>query len=248
MGTPRLALAARLMRIAIESKSFGDDEILAGVSFTLAPGSFTVLTGPSGCGKTTLLRIAAGLDTDWRGNIEGAGRLAYVFQEPRLLPWRSLLDNIRLAAAPAGHGAEAAAALAMVGLEGHEDALPGTLSMGMARRAGLARALVVKPSILLMDEPFVSLDEAAAGRLRELTLDLWRETSPTVLMVTHNLAEAAIMADRILVLSGRPAAIAADLAPERPRQGRDADWVRDFSGRLRAITGNGAVSANPASL
>ena len=236
------------MRVAIESKSFGGDEILRDISLTLEPGSFTVLTGPSGCGKTTLLRILAGLDTDWRGHIEGAEHLAYVFQEPRLLPWRNLLDNIRLAAEPAGHGAEAAAALATVGLEGYEDAFPGTLSMGMARRAGLARALAVKPAVLLMDEPFVSLGEAAAGQLRELTLDLWRKIRPSVLMVTHNLAEAAAMADRVLILSGRPAVIAADLSLDRPRDRRDSGWVRDFSGRLRETVGNGAVPADPGSL
>jgi NitT/TauT family transport system ATP-binding protein len=230
------------MRVEIESKFFGGDEILKNISLTLEPGSFTVLTGPSGCGKTTLLRIMAGLDGDWRGHIEGAERLAYVFQEPRLLPWRSLLDNIRLAAEPAGFGAEAAAALAMVGLEDHADAYPGTLSMGMARRAGLARALAVKPEILLMDEPFVSLDEAAAGQLRELTLNLWRNTRPAVLMVTHNLAEAAAMADRILIMSGRPAAIAADLILDRPRDGRDREWTWNILGRLRRTIESGVYS------
>jgi len=237
------------MRVGIESKSFGGDEILRDISLTIEPGSFTVLTGPSGCGKTTLLRILAGLDADWRGHIEGAEHLAYVFQEPRLLPWRNLLDNIRLAAEPAGHGAEAAAeALAMVGLQGYQGAYPGTLSMGMARRAGLARALAVKPAVLLMDEPFVSLDEAAAGQLRELTLDLWRKTRPTVLMVTHNLAEAAAMADRVLVLSGRPATIAADLSLDRPRNERDREWVGDISERLRKSAGNGLITSDPASL
>lgn len=230
------------MRVEIESKFFGGDEILKDISLTLEPGSFTVLTGPSGCGKTTLLRIIAGLDGDWRGDVEGVERLAYVFQEPRLLPWRSLLDNIRLAAEPAGLGAEAAAALAMVGLEGYEGAFPGTLSMGMARRVGLARAMAVKPAILLMDEPFVSLDEAAAGQLRELTLNLWRNTRPAVLMVTHNLAEAAAMADRILIMSGRPAAITADLILDRPRDGRDREWTRNILGRLRRTIECGVYS------
>ncbi len=234
------------MRVAIDSKSFGRDEILKDISIALEPGSFTALTGPSGCGKTTLLRILAGLDSDWRGHIEGAEHLAYVFQEPRLLPWRSLADNIRLAAEPAGHGAAAEATLAMVGLEGYEDAFPAMLSMGMARRGGLARALAVKPQILLMDEPFVSLDEAAAGQLRELTLELWRKARPTVLMVTHDLAEAAAMADRVLLLSGRPAAIAADLALDRPRARRDSQWVRDIAGRLRKAMGNGKAAGEPA--
>ena len=234
------------MRVAIDSKSFGRDEILKNISIALEPGSFTALTGPSGCGKTTLLRILAGLDSDWRGHIEGAEHLAYVFQEPRLLPWRSLADNIRLAAAPAGHGASAEAALAMVGLEGYEDAFPAMLSMGMARRAGLARALAVKPEILLMDEPFVSLDEAAAAQLRKLTLDLWRKTRPTVLMVTHDLAEAAAMADRVLLLSGRPAGIAADLTLDRPQAKRDSQWVQGISARLREAMPNGEAAGEPA--
>ena len=230
------------MRVEVESKVLGGDEILKDISFRLEPGSFTVLTGPSGCGKTTLLRIMAGLDGDWRGHVEGAEHLAYVFQEPRLLPWRSLLDNIHLAAEPAGQGDAAAAdALAMVGLRGYEDAFPGMLSMGMARRAGLARALAVKPEILLMDEPFVSLDETAAGQLRDLTLDLWRQTHPTVLMVTHNLAEAASMADRILVMSGRPAVVVADLALDTPQDRRDGEWVRDISEQLREAIGNSAA-------
>lgn len=237
------------MRVEIESKFLGGDEILKDVSFRLEPGSFTVLTGPSGCGKTTLLRIMAGLDGNWRGHVEGAEHLAYVFQEPRLLPWRSLLDNILLAAEPAGHGVAAAtAALTMVGLEGYENAFPGTLSTGMARRAGLARALAVKPEILLMDEPFVSLDETAAGQLRDLTLDLWRRTRPTVLMVTHNLAEAASMADRVLVMSGRPANVVADMALDRPQDRRDAEWARNISDQLRETIGSSAATNDLAHL
>jgi NitT/TauT family transport system ATP-binding protein len=233
------------MRVEIESKSFGAVEILKNMAFTLEPGSFTVLTGPSGAGKTTLLRILAGLDSDWHGHVGGGERLAYVFQEPRLLPWRSLLDNIRLAAEPAGHGEEASAALAMVGLEEYADAFPGMLSMGMARRAGLARALAVKPDVLLMDEPFVSLDEAAADQLRELTLNLWRAAHPTILMVTHNLKEAISMADRILVMSGRPAGITDDLTLDTPRNQRTGAWMEDISGRVSKAAGTGGAAIDP---
>lgn len=222
-----------MMRVEVESKSYGAEEVFRDISLKLEPGTFTMLTGPSGCGKTTLLRIIAGLDRDWRGWIESAENIAYVFQEPRLLPWRSLIDNIRLAAEPTGHAAEAKAALAMVGLEDYADAFPSTLSMGMARRAGLARALAVKPEILLMDEPFVSLDEAAAAQLRDLTLELWQTTHPTVLMVTHNLAEAAAMADRILVMAGRPAAVIGDMRLDRPRGRRNSEWMADMKGKLR---------------
>lgn len=233
MGATCGSLADGLMRVEIESKSFGTEEILRDISFKLEPGSFTILTGPSGCGKTTLLRIVAGLDRHWRGRIEGAENIAYIFQEPRLLPWRSLLDNVRLAAEPAGHASEARAALAMVGLEEYADAYPGTVSMGMARRAGLARALAVRPTNLLMDEPFVSLDEAAATRLRDMTLKLWTANRPTVLMITHNLDEAVTMADRILVMAGRPASLTLDLALALPRNRRDEAWASNIKEQLR---------------
>lgn len=221
------------MHIEIESKSFGTDEVLRDISFRLKPGSFTVLTGPSGCGKTTLLRIVAGLDRDWHGRIEGAENIAYIFQEPRLLPWRSLLDNVRLAAEPAGHANEARAALAMVGLEDYANAYPGALSMGMARRASLARALAVRPAILLMDEPFVSLDETAAAKLRKMTLELWSDNQPTILMVTHDLDEAAAMADRILVMAGRPARVVHDMALDLARDRRDGAWLHDMKEQMR---------------
>jgi ABC-type nitrate/sulfonate/bicarbonate transport system ATPase subunit len=233
LGTPCGTLADKLMLVEIESKSYGEDEILGDISFRLEPGSFTVLTGPSGCGKTTLLRILAGLDHDWCGRMEGAENIAYIFQEPRLLPWRSLLDNIRLAAAPAGYAGDAQAALAMVGLEEYADSYPGALSMGMARRAGLARALAVRPASLLMDEPFVSLDETAAAKLREMTLELWKASRPTILMVTHDLNEAATLADRILVIAGRPARLVQDVTLEHPRNRRDEPWRQGVRERLR---------------
>lgn len=225
-----------MLQVRIDAKNYGDDAILRDVSVALAPGTFTVLTGRSGCGKTTLLRILAGLDRDWRGTIAGKARIGYVFQDPRLLPWRSVLDNVRLAAdEPVATPEKSLQALAMVGLESSASAYPGALSMGMARRTAIARAIAVGPELLVMDEPFVSLDEGTAEQLRALTLRLWQKHRWTVLMVTHNLSEAAQMADRVVVLSGRPAKVAGDVTLEKERGTRDASWTEQTVARLRSI-------------
>lgn len=230
-----------MLQVRIDAKNFGDAAILRDVSLDLVPGTFTVVTGRSGCGKTTLLRILAGLERDWTGAISGTARFGYVFQDPRLLPWRSVLENIRLAAGePADAPERSRAALSMVGLAASADSFPGALSMGMARRAAIARAIAVDPEVVMMDEPFVSLDEGTAEQLRELTLRLWQRHRWTVLMVTHNLTEAAQMADRIVVLGGRPAGIRADLALDRAREARDSAWTDDVTSRLRATIENGA--------
>lgn len=185
--------------------------------FSVAENDFVCILGPSGCGKTTALNLIAGLDTDFDGAISLGGaaagrRLAYVFQTPRLLPWRSVTDNLTLAAGddPAVQ-AKCRALLAEVGLAGFEDAFPAQLSLGMQRRAALARAFAVDPGLLLMDEPFVSLDEATAIRLRTVLLTLWRDRPATVLFVTHDVREAIQLGQRLLVLSASPARLIADL-------------------------------------
>lgn len=182
----------------IERKTRGDRLILGPLELTVASGDFVALCGPSGCGKTTLLSLLAGLDDDFTGAIHRAGRIGMVFQEPRLLPWRSVADNIRLAAPKAA----IAPLLESVGLAGQGGLYPRQLSLGMARRAALARALAVEPQVLLLDEPFVSLDDASATIMRRLVMDYWRERGPAVAMVTHDAAEAAHMAQRIIRLGG----------------------------------------------
>ncbi len=231
------------LHVEIRDKRFpaaggGARRVLAGVRFTLGPGERVALTGPSGCGKTTLLDIVAGLDRDFRGRIERppGARIGYVFQEPRLLPWRTVADNLRLVLA--GPRAEVEArirrVLAEVGLAGEEETWAAHLSLGMARRAAIARALVVEPAVLLLDEPFVSLDEPTARRLRLLLLDLLERHRPTTLFVTHDLREAVMIAERLVVLSPPPARVVADLPiPLDPRARREEAPVERLRRELR---------------
>ncbi|MGA8171212.1 MAG: ATP-binding cassette domain-containing protein [Methylocystis sp.] len=192
---------------------------LEDLRLALRTGETGAVVGPSGCGKTTLLRIVAGLDRDFEGSVAlpAHGRLGMVFQEPRLLPWRKVADNIRVAA-PRASDAEIAALLESVGLAGHAEHFPRQLSLGLARRVALARALAIKPDLLLLDEPLVSLDAALALELRDLLSRLIEETRVTTLIVTHDLAEAIALADKIFILSPRPARVAAMLDVATPRR------------------------------
>ncbi|MCW4113947.1 ATP-binding cassette domain-containing protein [Aurantimonas sp. MSK8Z-1] len=205
------------------------------LAFMAAAGSFTALIGPSGSGKTTTLRIILGLDADYAGHVvlpRPDARVAAVFQEPRLLPWRSVEENVRLALPPDRIGAELGPLFDTLGLADHRTRYPGELSLGLARRAALARAFAVEPDVLLLDEPFVSLDEMTAGRLRVLLAEVWAARPTTALMVTHNLREAVELADRILFLTERPARLRGSVELATPRSGRDAAWRE---ARLREI-------------
>jgi NitT/TauT family transport system ATP-binding protein len=214
--------------------------VLEHVRLEVRPGERLAIIGPSGCGKTTLLNIAAGLDRSFAGRVarDPAARLAYVFQEPRLLPWRTVEDNLRLVL-PDGDEAELririASALAEVGLEGAGPVFASRLSLGMARRAALARAFVVRPGLLLLDEPFVSLDEPTAQRLRLLLLELLERHGTACLFVTHALHEAVMLADRLLFLTAAPARPLA-LQPVRltPAERRDPLVVEAYRNRLLA--------------
>jgi ABC-type nitrate/sulfonate/bicarbonate transport system ATPase subunit len=186
---------------------------LQGIRVTVAAGERLAVIGPSGCGKTTLLNIVAGLDSGFAGTLDlapTATRLAYVFQEPRLLPWRTVEDNLRLVLPETPDpSARIAAVLAEVALEAARHVYASRLSLGMARRTALARAFVVEPGLLLLDEPFVSLDEPTAQRLRLLLLELLDRHRATALFVTHALHEAIMVADRLLFLSAAPGRILA---------------------------------------
>jgi NitT/TauT family transport system ATP-binding protein len=191
--------------------------VLKSIGFDVDPGSFVVITGPSGCGKSTMLNIIAGLDEDYEGSInfgvDGDPRIAYVFQTPRLLPWRTVYENIALAL-PEGDPrvANIPELLQRVGLSSAAAAYPEMISLGMQRRVALARAFVLEPEFLLMDEPFVSLDDPTAQALRELLVTLWSSRPTTVLFVTHDRAESVMLATRILRLSDGSASIAQDVA------------------------------------
>ena len=186
--------------------------VLEAVRLTLEPGERVALLGPSGGGKTTLLNLVAGLDADYAGSLSTTEpcRIGYVFQEPRLLPWRTVRDNLRLVVADRGGDREPAAVdrlIAEVGLEDAASSFASRLSLGMARRAAIARALVIEPELLVLDEPFVSLDPATATRLRLLLLDALDRRHTAMLFVTHELGEAVMLAERIIVLAGQPGRI-----------------------------------------
>ncbi len=186
------------------------------VNLDIAPNSIVVAVGASGCGKSTLLNIIAGLDRDYEGAIDlGPAKdgVTFIFQTPRLLPWRTLYENIALAL-PDGdpRHAEIPAMLDRVGLREAQNAYPEMLSLGMQRRAALARGFILEPKILLMDEPFVSLDDPTAASLRELLMDLWRRHPTTVIFVTHDRSEAIQLGTRILRLAPGQASVAQDVA------------------------------------
>jgi len=183
-------------------------DVIAGVSFALDAGEVGVLVGPSGCGKSTMLRILAGLDHDFQGRVSrpAGARLGMVFQEPRLLPWRSVEENVRLAA-PLIDEATLAALFTVLELNAHRSHFPGELSLGLARRVALARAFAVDPDFLILDEPLASLDHALAARLREQIASLVESRAVMTLLVTHNLDDAVRLGDRLFFLSARPATI-----------------------------------------
>ena len=197
------------------------------LAFAAQPGEFVAIVGPSGAGKTTLLNLVAGLDRDLDGSIafhsgpeqQSRPRIGFMFQEPRLMPWLTVQQNLELVLAPqarADHVVKLQDLLALVGLPGCGALFPGQLSGGMQRRVALLRAFIVEPDVLLMDEPFQSLDAPTADQLRTLLHALWQRTRPTVLFVTHSLREALSLADRILFLSARPAGIILDLPVDLP--------------------------------
>jgi len=212
------------LEVCIEQKCYqppsgGSFQVLDEIKFKLSKREVAALVGPSGCGKTTLLRIIAGLDRNFQGKVIFPARitLGMVFQEPRLLAWRTVEQNVRLVA-PQANEIELAALLQKLELAAHRNHYPGELSLGLARRVALARAFVVNPSLLLLDEPFVSLDDELAWRLREELSELVNRRSLTTLLVTHNLDEAIALADRIFFLSPSPARILAQFPISRPRR------------------------------
>jgi sulfonate transport system ATP-binding protein len=211
--------------------------ILQNLSIAVESGEFACLVGPSGCGKTTLLNIAAGLDRNYEGTVRigtGAGEphIGYVFQNPRLIPWRTVRENIELALPEKADPAYIDHLFEVVGLANAQSVYPERLSLGMSRRVALVRAFAVNPDLLLMDEPFVSLDPPTARRVRELVVALWQERPHTVLFVTHDLREAIELADRLIFLSSHPASVIGDIPVNIPRTERNEAAIETFRQRL----------------
>jgi len=219
-----VAFALEGVHRSYRSEAGGEVAALAGIDLAVEESSFVALLGPSGCGKSTLLRLVAGLDRPERGVVRGGGaRLAMVFQDAHLLPWRDVRANVELPLellgqpAPARR-ARAEAAIAQVGLADAVRRYPAELSGGMRMRASLARALVTEPRLLLLDEPFAALDELTRMALDDELRRLWREAGLTVLFVTHSIAEAAYLAERVVVLSRRPGRVVLDHALALPAE------------------------------
>lgn len=244
----------------IEKRYDGAGGTLALADFSLRVGQpeFISLLGPSGCGKSTVLKLVAGLMPASAGAIawtDGAGRddIGFVFQEPTLMPWARVRDNVALPLRLAGvaraeRDGRVDAALQMVDLAGFEDAWPRALSGGMKMRASIARALVTRPRLLLMDEPFAALDEITRFRLNDTLLALWQAQRFTALFVTHSVFEAVYLSNRIVVMAARPGRVVAEIAIDEPLPRGDAfraseryaRWCVQVSQALRAAAGEGA--------
>jgi NitT/TauT family transport system ATP-binding protein len=235
-----------LLCLANVSKEFtsvegGNIFAVQDIDLTVGEGEFLSIVGPSGCGKTTLLRIIAGLDTPTRGEVvfangnskDGRPNIGLVFQEFALLPWRTVLGNIEFGLEIRGvrkdvRQPEAMRYLKTIELEGFENKYPKELSGGMKQRVAIARSLICKPKILLMDEPFASLDSQTRFNMQKFLLRIWNETGKTILFVTHNVDEAVFLSQRIIILSERPGRIAATIHMEMPypRDVNEPDFTR----------------------
>jgi len=253
LNDTRLAGESGPLEVRIAQKAFhrpsGERlDVLRDIVFTLRHGEVGGFIGPSGCGKTTMLRIIAGLDRDYRGAVVGtAGRtLGMVFQEPRLLPWRTVEDNVRLVA-PQASEHKLAGLFEVLELSPHRSHFPGELSLGLARRVALARAFAIEPDLLILDEPFVSMDDALAARLRDELAMLVDSHPVTTLLVTHDIEEAARLADRLFLLSARPARMLAELPIVEPRAARTEGVIASIKSAVAsriAVAGQQPVVPN----
>jgi len=218
--------------------AFGELHVFEGLTIAVERGEIVAVLGPSGCGKSTLLRAIAGLDVHPLGTIAVEGDVGYVFQEPRLFPWLSVKRNVRFAARSAEERARVNDVLELTGLHGARATLPKALSGGMAQRAALARALVRKPSVLLLDEPLAALDALRRMQLQEALADIVAAVHATAVLVTHDIEEALYLADRILVLGGSPSRIALEITiPAHKRRNRDANLNGERSTLFHALSG-----------
>ena len=221
-GLDRQAAADRAVVVCDLRRSFGDREVLRGVDIDIAPGEFVALLGRSGSGKSTILRALAGLDDGVRGDLYVPERRSVVFQDPRLLPWARVLDNVILGTTGSSAVERGVEALGEVGLDGHERDWPKTLSGGEAQRVALARALLREPDLLLLDEPFGALDALTRIKMHALVVQLRQRHHPAVLLVTHDVDEAILLSDRCLVLTEGRIALDRRVDVGQPRRRGDA--------------------------
>lgn len=213
---------------------------LESISFSIRPREFICFLGPSGSGKTTLLRVLAGLLKPTSGNINflhSHPKIGMVFQQPNLMPWRTVRENIKLSLEITGIDEKEAIKksdemIRLVGLTGFEDSLPRDLSGGMAQRVGLARGLIHDPDILLLDEPFASLDALTRERMWMELSNIWQATQKTVIMVTHSINESLFLADRVFVLTQRPGKIKVDMKVDLPRPRKEDVRYTSHFGKL----------------
>lgn len=217
-----------LLELHVAAKSFSERLVLRDINLTVSRGEVVTLVGPSGCGKSTLLRIVAGLDRKYDGWARVAGEpvqlhlrsVGFVFQEPRLLPWLTVANNVGFEAGPkGGRDPRVAELLAEVGLADYADAYPKQLSGGMAQRVAIARGLFTQPALLLLDEPFSAVDAFTRMRLQDMLLAVARRHGTTLLTVTHDVDEAAYLSDRVVVMGANPGVVRREVEVElkRPR-------------------------------
>jgi NitT/TauT family transport system ATP-binding protein len=235
-GQPAAAVKP-IVRLSEVDKVYANGTVaLRKLDLKVQPGEFVSLLGPSGCGKSTALRIIADLGDHTAGRVDrpgqdrsdASGEIGFVFQEPHLMPWADVFDNIYLPLQLAGQSRNAAkdavlSVIEMVGLQNFTKAYPRELSGGMKMRVSIARALVTKPKLLLMDEPFAALDEITRNRLSNDLLQIWANTSSTVMFVTHSVYESVFLSSRIVVMAARPGRIIGEISIDRPYP-RDAEF------------------------
>lgn len=251
-ATANLKDALRLFEV---SKSFGRVEVLRDLTLDASASSFVAVVGPSGSGKTTLLRILAGLEEASKGSVSilgtspaelrARGGIGIAFQDSALLPWRTVIQNAVLPFEVRGEHPDTQRVrhlLGLVGLGERQSALPSELSGGMRRRVSLVRALACKPSLLLLDEPFSSLDLVLRRRLSVALRDLWRTDQPTTVMVTHDIEDAVRLADRIVVLDGPPGVIVKDLPLSPAPEARTESQIRESADEIAQLLLRGVRS------
>ncbi len=246
-GFSAACMDAPAVRVRQLTRRYGTRAVLDGISVQIQRGEFVALIGRSGSGKSTLLRAIADLDREVAGSgeLHAPERVSVVFQDARLLPWRRILDNVVLGLAQTDAQARGRAALAEVGLAGRERAWPNQLSGGEAQRAALARSLVWEPELLLADEPFGALDALTRMKMHDLLREVWVRHRPAVLLVTHDVDEAVVLADRVLVLDTGRIVLDRAIDLPHPRSHRDRRLAEYRAQLLMALgVGDGDVAGD----